>query len=84
MCRIEAYDSVPRSALWSVLVKCRVPPTMLNIIQSFHDGKEASVRVRNGFEARNGLNQGCRMAPITFTLMQWYLCGMSRVIVSIC
>jgi len=45
----------------SVLVKCGVPPTMLNIIQSFHKGMEASVRVRDGvndsFEDRNGLWQ---------------------------
>ena len=34
----KAYDSVPRSALWSVLVKCGVPPMMLNIIKSFHEG----------------------------------------------
>jgi len=25
----EAYDSVPREALWTVLVKCGVPPIML-------------------------------------------------------
>ena len=41
----KAYNSVPRSALWSILVKCGVPPTMLNIIKSFHEGMEASVRV---------------------------------------
>ena len=55
----------------SVLVKCGVPPTMLNIIQSFHKGM-ASVRVRDGvndsFEDRNGLWQGCRMAPALFNL----------------
>jgi len=55
----KAYDSVPRSALWSVLVKCGLPPIMLNIIKSFHDGMEASVRVRDtvmdSFEVRNGL-----------------------------
>jgi len=39
----KAYNSVPRSTVWPVLVRCGVPPTMLNIIQSFHDGKEASV-----------------------------------------
>jgi len=34
----KGYNSVPRSALWTVLLKCGMPPTMLNIIQSFHDG----------------------------------------------
>ena len=37
----KAYDSVPRNALWSVLVKCGAPPMMLNIIKSFHEGMEA-------------------------------------------
>ena len=68
----KAYDSVPRSALWSALVKCGVPPTMLNIIQSFQDGMEASVRVGDtvidGFEVRNGLRQGCTMAPTLLNL----------------
>jgi len=27
----KAHDSVPRSALWSILVKCGVPPIMLNL-----------------------------------------------------
>ena len=55
----KAYDSVPRSALWTVLLKCGVPPTVLSIIQSFHDGMETSVRVRDtvtdSFEVRRGL-----------------------------
>ena len=37
--------SVPRNALWTVLAKCGVPPTMLSIIRSFHDGMQAGVRV---------------------------------------
>ena len=39
----KAYDSVPRSALWKVLGKCGVPPAMLSIIQSIHDGMQAEV-----------------------------------------
>ena len=34
----KAYDSVPRNALWTVLAKCGVPPTILRIIRSFHEG----------------------------------------------
>jgi len=45
---------------------------MLNIIQSFHEGMEASVRMRDGvddsFEVMNGLWQGCIMAPTLFNL----------------
>ena len=45
----KAYNSVPRSTLWSVLVKCGVPPMMLSIIKSFHEEMEASVRVGGNF-----------------------------------
>jgi len=55
---MDSYDSVPRSALWSVLVKCGVPSIMLNIVKSFHDGMGASVKVMDIFEVRNGLRQG--------------------------
>ena len=68
----KAYDSVPRNALWTVLAKCGVPPTMLSIIRSFHEGMQAGVRVgsavTNCFEVRNGLNQGCTMAPTLFNI----------------
>ena len=88
----KAYNSVPRSALWSVLVKCGAPPTMLNIIQSFQDGMEGSVRVRDavtdGFEVMNGLQQGCTMVHTLFNLYfnamvsVWHeQCGDIRVLV---
>ena len=68
----KAYDSVPRNALWTVLAKCGVPLTMLSIIRSFHDGMQAGVRVGNtvtdNFEVRNGLRQGCMMAPVLFNV----------------
>ena len=56
---LKAYDSLPRDALWTVLAKCGVPPTMLSISRSFHEGMEAGIRVRDAvtvaFEVRNGL-----------------------------
>ena len=33
----KAYDSIPRSAMWTVLESYGVPPTMLSVIRSFHD-----------------------------------------------
>ena len=68
----KAYDTVPRSALWCVLEKCGVPPTMLRIIRSFHDGMRASVRVGDlrtaDIEVKNGLRQGCVLAPTLFNM----------------
>jgi len=39
----KAYDSVPRAALWQVLEKYGVPPTLLSIFHSFHKVMKASV-----------------------------------------
>jgi len=69
----KAYDSVPRSALWSVLV-CEVWSASNNVEhnQIFFDEMEASVRVRDtvtdSFEVRNSLRQGSTMAPTLFNL----------------
>ena len=68
----KAYDSVPREALWCVLRKYGVPPSMLNVVRSLHDGMLAEVtvdgRVAPEFEVRNGLRQGCVIAPTLFNL----------------
>ena len=45
-----AYDFVPRGALWDVLLKCGVPPTMLSIILFMREWFWG-----NRFEVRNGL-----------------------------
>lgn len=63
---------VPRDASWRVLKKVGVPPTMLNIIRSFHDNMKAEVRVgdmvTHSIRVRNGLWQGCTLAPVLFNL----------------
>ncbi len=68
----KAYDSVPRKSLWSVMKKCGIPPTMLSVVWSLHDGMSAEVtengQVAPKFEVRNGLRQGCVIAPTLFNL----------------
>ena len=68
----KAYDSVPRQALWLALLKLGVPPDVVSLIGSFHTGMRATVRVPGGFtdgiHVRNGLRQGCVMAPVLFNL----------------
>ena len=64
--------TVPREALCCVLKKYGVPPSMLSIVRSLHDGMSAEVTV-NGqvapeFEVSNGLRQGCVIAPTLFNL----------------
>ena len=55
----KAYDVVSREALWKVLYDYGVPPVMLSLIRSCHDGMTAVVRVGSGttdiINIRNGL-----------------------------
>ena len=68
----KAYDSVPRAALWRALQKYGVPDIMIELIRSLHDGMSATVTVGGGrsepFSVRNGLHQGCTIAPTLFIL----------------
>ena len=68
----KAYNSIPRQLLWKVLEKCGVPPRMLAVVKSFHEGMHAEVRIGSDttekFEVRNGLRQGCTIAPLLFNI----------------
>ena len=68
----KAYDSIPRLALWLLLERVGVPPVMLNIIKSLHEGMRVKIRSDGGtseaFPVTNGLCQGCTMAPVLFNI----------------
>ncbi len=68
----KAYDSIPRQALWQVLRKYGVPPTVVSLLRSLHQGMKAEVtmdeQVAPEFEVCNGLRQGCVIAPALFNL----------------
>ena len=69
----KAYDSVDRSLLWAVLARFGVPPRMISIIRQFHDGMRACIRLDGGrtsewFPVRQGLRQGCVLAPLLFNI----------------
>ena len=71
----KAYDSVSRDCLWRVLEKAGVPPRLLSIVQSFHTSMQATICVDGDrldpFAVRNGLRQGCSMAPTLFNIFMW-------------
>ena len=68
----KPYDSVSGEALWQVLKKYGVPSVMLSLIRLCYDDMTAVVRVSGGTTGdiviRNGLRQGCNMAPVLFNL----------------
>ena len=63
----EVVADWKNAKVWQVLERCGVPPMMLKIVKSFHEGMEAEVRVgamlSDSFQVRNGLRQGCTLAP---------------------
>ena len=69
---LKAYDSVPREAMWKVLRRLGVPEVMVNIIQSFHQEMHAKIhlggKLMDPVDVRNGMWQGCCMAPVLFNL----------------
>ena len=68
----KTYNSVPRNALWTVLLKYGVPPRMVSEIRSLHVGISVAVRVgdstTNDITVTYGLRQGCTLAPTLFNL----------------
>ena len=69
---LKGYGLVSSEVLWQVLKKYDVPPVMLSLIRLCRDDMTAVVRVNGGttdkITIRNGLRQGCTMAPVLFNL----------------
>ena len=69
----KAFDTVSRDGLWKIIVKFGCQSRFIAMVRQFHDGMQA--RVQNDgefsepFEATNGVNQGCIMAPTLFRMM---------------
>ena len=66
----KAFDLVSRAGLFSLLEKIGCPPTLLEIIVSFHEDMKASVfydgSLSNSFPIKSGVKQGCVLAPTLF------------------
>ena len=71
--RSSAYGTVDRTLLWQVLIRIRVPPQMIVIIQQFHDAMRVYMRPDDGvcsdwFEVKQGLRQRCALSPQLFKI----------------
>ena len=70
----EAYDSVDRTLLWTVLARFGVPQNMISVIRQFHDDMRACVRLDDRvcsgwFAVEQGLRQGCVLASLLFNIL---------------
>jgi len=66
----KAFDTVDRNMLWKVLEHYGCPDNIVKIMQEFHNGMQATVRVdgdtTESFPVCHGVKQGCVLAPTLF------------------
>jgi hypothetical protein len=72
----KAFDSVDRSALWTVLRLRGVPPVLVDLISELYSGTVSAVKCGSGissfFPVNTGVRQGCVLAPSLFSAcMDW-------------
>ena len=68
----KAFDTVNREGLWCILEKAGCPRHFVNIVRSFHDNMNATVREGSDksspFAVTSGTKQGCIIAPTLFSI----------------
>ena len=68
----KVYDKVCREEMWKVVHKCGVDGYLIRSMSSLYDWSSACVRlssrVREYFEVRRGMRQGCVMFPWLFNI----------------
>ena len=69
----KAFDLVSRDGLFKVLPKIGCPPKLQSMIESFHTDTKVQINgsFSETFEIRNGVKQGCVLAPMLFATLFW-------------
>jgi hypothetical protein len=72
----QAYDSVRRKVLYSILIECGIPRKLVGQIITCLNETYSTVHIRknlsNKFPIQNGLNQGDALSPLLFNLALEY------------
>lgn len=81
----KAFDSVPREALWRLLLARGVAPKLVELTRELYSGSQACVTADGGtsgwFDMRTGVRQGCPMSP---TLFNVYIDFLARLLTQRC
>ena len=68
----KAFDTINRKGLWAILEKVGCPKRFVDLICSFHDGMNVTVREGSDrsqpFGVTSGTKQGCVLAPTLFSI----------------
>ncbi len=66
----QAYDTIPRQALWSYFRRIRMPASLLSALQSLYASDQCPLQ--DGHKAARvkppvGVKQGCPLSPLLFS-----------------
>ncbi|VDP66810.1 unnamed protein product, partial [Schistosoma mattheei] len=69
----KAFDSVDRITLWKLLRYYGVPQKIVSIIRNSYDGLNCKImhggQLKDSFEVKIGVRQGCLLSPFLFLLV---------------
>ena len=74
---LKAFDCVDHNTLWKILKEMGIPYHLISLLENFHAGQEATVRIWHGimewFKIGKEVHQGCIFSPCYFNLYAEYI-----------
>ena len=74
---MRAFDCVDHNKLWKILKEMGIPDHLTYLLRNLYAGQEATVRIghaiKDWFQIRKGVCQGCILSPCLFNLYVEYI-----------